>query len=133
MLPISFNKFFLMPFLISLCHLRFPLCHSRETCPRSPIRSRTGSDRGTGIYLFFLILHPWIPAFAGMTEGVQLSRRMQYAPTVFMILQRYNELCPFCFIFFLLPQTRCPLYVTGRHKVCPYYFIIAHGFFFLFS
>ena len=25
------------------------ICHFHETCPRSPIRSRTGSDRGTGI------------------------------------------------------------------------------------
>ena len=62
MLPISFNKF-LMSFLISFCHLRFPLCHSRENgnlsffSYPSPLDSRfRGNDRGGVSFTFFAIL-----------------------------------------------------------------------------
>ena len=67
-----------LPFLLSFVYPGHDascpyICHFCKTCPRSPIRSRTGSDRGTGINRHSVIptkvgiyAHSVIPAKSGI-------------------------------------------------------------------
>ena len=62
-----------------------------------------------GIHLIFLILHPWIPAFAGMTEG-GVSFKLWFCGFTLSTFRytrymKYNFILAFVFVFFFLNST----------------------------
>ena len=89
-----------LPFLLSFVYPGHDascpyICHFCKTCPRSPIRSRTDSDRGTGINRHSVIptkvgIHPHfvIPEKSGIHSHINYPNSLyKYYITLFLSLQ----------------------------------------------